>query len=153
MLSQNWRFLTPSPCRLFSLFSKSSLGLAPTPYRDDILFGLKNISFLNMRYLCRYVNFFQSSKLCSPLLLRPDSDLQTMNANSAAVWVKIVTSWLCVGIYVWSLIAPAVLSDRDFGLWIGMLYVPQAVKQNRRQHVIIGILINATQNYLPILEN
>ena len=39
MLSQNWRFLTPSPCRLFSLFSKLSLELAPTPYPDDILFG------------------------------------------------------------------------------------------------------------------
>jgi len=53
--------------------------------------------------------------MCLTNWFKPDSDLQTMNANSAAVWVKIVTSWLCVGIYVWSLIAPAVLSDRDFG--------------------------------------
>lgn len=53
--------------------------------------------------------------MCLTNWFKPDSDLQTMNANSAAVWVKIVTSWLCVGIYVWSLVAPAVLSDREFG--------------------------------------
>jgi len=53
--------------------------------------------------------------MCLTNWFKPDSDLQTMNANSAAVWVKIVSSWLCVGLYVWSLIAPAVLEDRDFG--------------------------------------
>ena len=68
-----------------------------------------------MSYLFNYVNCFLALNYVLLFLLRPDSDLQTMNANSAAVWVKIVTSWLCVGIYVWSLIAPAVLSDRDFG--------------------------------------
>jgi len=32
----------------------------------------------------------------------------------APVWIKIVSSWLCVGLYIWTLIAPAVLTDRDF---------------------------------------
>ena len=49
------------------------------------------------------------------VLFRPDSDLETMSANSAAVWVKIVSSWLCAGLYIWTLIAPVVLVDRDFG--------------------------------------
>jgi len=53
--------------------------------------------------------------MCLTNWFKPDSDLNTMNNNSAAVWVKIVSSWLCVGLYVWSLVAPTVLEDRDFG--------------------------------------
>lgn len=33
----------------------------------------------------------------------------------APVWIKIVTSWICAGIYAWTVVAPAVLPDRDFG--------------------------------------
>jgi len=44
----------------------------------------------------------------------PSSDFNTLNANMAAVWVKIVSSWLCIVLYVWTLVAPVVLSDREF---------------------------------------
>lgn len=49
------------------------------------------------------------------------------NANSSSVgvgeatytktslWIKIVSSWLCYGIYSWTLAAPAMFPDRDFG--------------------------------------
>jgi len=36
--------------------------------------------------------------------------------NMSAVWVKIISSWLCCAIYVWTLIAPVVLPERDFSL-------------------------------------
>lgn len=45
---------------------------------------------------------------------RPNSTLETLNTNPASMWVKIVSSWLCVGLYGWSLIAPIVLRDRVF---------------------------------------
>ena len=32
----------------------------------------------------------------------------------SAVWVKIISSWLCFGLYMWTLVAPMVLTDRDF---------------------------------------
>ena len=32
----------------------------------------------------------------------------------SAVWVKIASSWICAAIYVWSLFAPLILSDRVF---------------------------------------
>ena len=32
----------------------------------------------------------------------------------SAVWVKIISSWLCFVIYMWTLIAPLVLPERDF---------------------------------------
>ncbi|XP_055716605.1 probable serine incorporator isoform X1 [Phlebotomus papatasi] len=47
---------------------------------------------------------------------QPNSSLETMNANSASMWVKIISCWLCLGLYAWSLVAPIVLADRDFGV-------------------------------------
>ncbi|XP_059205135.1 serine incorporator 2 [Centropristis striata] len=45
---------------------------------------------------------------------KPDTDYQTMQTTMPAVWVKICSSWLGLGIYLWTLVAPLVLSDRDF---------------------------------------
>ncbi|GIL85123.1 hypothetical protein Vretifemale_13749 [Volvox reticuliferus] len=33
----------------------------------------------------------------------------------ASTWVKIVSSWVCALLYSWTVIAPAILKDRDFG--------------------------------------
>ena len=43
------------------------------------------------------------------------TDITSFNNNSAAMWVKIISSWLAAAIYLWSMIAPAILVDRDFG--------------------------------------
>ena len=40
--------------------------------------------------------------------------IETISANMSAVWVKIISSWLCFGLYMWTLLAPMVLQDRDF---------------------------------------
>lgn len=45
----------------------------------------------------------------------PSSDMKSLNANMASVWVKIVSSWLSIALYIWTLVAPAILSERDFG--------------------------------------
>ncbi|XP_012227301.1 probable serine incorporator isoform X2 [Linepithema humile] len=45
---------------------------------------------------------------------KPNSSLETLNANAASMWVKILSSWMCLGLYVWSLVAPAVFPNRDF---------------------------------------
>uniref|UniRef100_A0A8D8QAC4 Serine incorporator 1 n=2 Tax=Cacopsylla melanoneura TaxID=428564 RepID=A0A8D8QAC4_9HEMI len=44
----------------------------------------------------------------------PNSSIESLNSNEASYWVKIISSWFCVGIYVWTLVAPMVLRDRDF---------------------------------------
>ncbi|XP_063633769.1 probable serine incorporator isoform X5 [Cydia splendana] len=39
---------------------------------------------------------------------------QLMKVNVASMWIKISSSWLCVGIYIWTMVAPAMFPDRDF---------------------------------------
>ncbi|XP_078723001.1 serine incorporator 1-like [Lampetra fluviatilis] len=45
---------------------------------------------------------------------RPDVDGKTMVTSWPSVWVKISSSWICLGLYTWTLIAPLILSDREF---------------------------------------
>ncbi|MED6272466.1 Serine incorporator 1, partial [Characodon lateralis] len=45
---------------------------------------------------------------------KPNSDYETMQTSMPAVWVKISSSWLSLGLYLWTLVAPLVLPDRDF---------------------------------------
>jgi len=43
-----------------------------------------------------------------------DVNIETISANMSAVWVKIISAWMCFTLYMWTLIAPVVLPDRDF---------------------------------------
>jgi len=45
---------------------------------------------------------------------KPTSDLKNFSANEPSMWVKISSSWMCIILYVWTCVAPCVLSDRDF---------------------------------------
>ncbi|XP_075384833.1 serine incorporator 3 [Tenrec ecaudatus] len=44
----------------------------------------------------------------------PDAEFQTMTSKWSVVWVKISSSWVCLFLYTWSLVAPLVLTGRDF---------------------------------------
>ncbi|XP_074530062.1 serine incorporator 1 [Halichoeres trimaculatus] len=43
----------------------------------------------------------------------PDADY-TISSKWPAVWVKITSSWVCLILYVWTLLAPMILTNRDF---------------------------------------
>ncbi|XP_029283416.1 serine incorporator 1 [Cottoperca gobio] len=43
----------------------------------------------------------------------PDADY-TITSKWPAVWVKITSSWVCLALYVWTLVAPMILTNRDF---------------------------------------
>lgn len=45
---------------------------------------------------------------------KPDTDYETMQTTMPAVWVKISSSWLGLALFLWTLVAPLVLPDRDF---------------------------------------
>ncbi|KTG04111.1 hypothetical protein cypCar_00027407 [Cyprinus carpio] len=44
----------------------------------------------------------------------PDINYETMTSKWPSVWVKITSSWICISLYVWTLVAPLVLTNRDF---------------------------------------
>jgi hypothetical protein len=45
---------------------------------------------------------------------KPESDVHHLSLNEASVWVKISSAWICVALYVWTLVAPSIFPDRDF---------------------------------------
>ncbi|KAL3307622.1 Serine incorporator 3, partial [Cichlidogyrus casuarinus] len=38
----------------------------------------------------------------------------TLSPNPASEWIKIATSWVCAGLYLWTMMAPCIFPDRDF---------------------------------------
>uniref|UniRef100_A0A3Q2NYX0 Serine incorporator 2 n=1 Tax=Fundulus heteroclitus TaxID=8078 RepID=A0A3Q2NYX0_FUNHE len=67
-------------------------------------------------------SFFHFSLLLASLYImmtltnwyKPNTDYETMQTSMPAVWVKISSSWLGLALYLWTLVAPLVLPDRDF---------------------------------------
>jgi len=43
-----------------------------------------------------------------------EDGLIVLNNSLPAMWVKISSTWVCILIYAWTLLAPVILSDRDF---------------------------------------
>jgi hypothetical protein len=39
---------------------------------------------------------------------------QQVGRGAASVWIKIVSGWLSQGLYIWTLVAPICLPDREF---------------------------------------
>ncbi|XDV52120.1 hypothetical protein PO909_020884, partial [Leuciscus waleckii] len=44
----------------------------------------------------------------------PDAEYSAMTSKWPAVWVKISSSWVCLTLYTWTLVAPMILTNRDF---------------------------------------
>lgn len=44
----------------------------------------------------------------------PSAAVAYTHDNSSSMWVKMISSWLCSGLYIWTLVAPILLPDRDF---------------------------------------
>lgn len=44
----------------------------------------------------------------------PNSSLENLHPDYASTWVKILSCWICAGLYVWTLVAPIILPGREF---------------------------------------
>jgi len=44
----------------------------------------------------------------------PGTNNPQVDSGLAAVWVKIISSWICIGLYGWTLMGPALFPDRDW---------------------------------------
>ncbi|XP_030074644.1 serine incorporator 2 [Microcaecilia unicolor] len=45
---------------------------------------------------------------------KPDANYQAMTSAWSAVWVKIASSWMGLLLYLWTLVAPIILKNREF---------------------------------------
>ncbi|XP_042550747.1 serine incorporator 3 [Dipodomys spectabilis] len=67
-------------------------------------------------------SFFHLMLCCASLYIMmamtnwysPNANFQRMTSEWPAVWVKMGSSWACLLLYVWTLVAPLVLTGRDF---------------------------------------
>ena len=81
--------------------------LSRTPVPDSFVSKLA----IPMFFL-QFLNNSNHLILCC--FLSPDANFQSMTSKWPAVWVKISSSWVCLLLYVWTLVAPLVLTNRDF---------------------------------------
>lgn len=45
---------------------------------------------------------------------KPDAESKELLQNNSSMWIKIISSWFCVALYTWTLVAPIAMPDRDF---------------------------------------
>jgi hypothetical protein len=43
---------------------------------------------------------------------REPSDVYRIGQSYVAVWIRIISSWICLAMYAWTLIAPVLFPDR-----------------------------------------
>lgn len=83
------------------------------PYKGSLSEGLSKLSGLVRQ------STHQSSHFCISSNFRYEPSRE-MKSQWTAVWVKISSSWIGIVLYVWTLVAPLVLTNRDFD-WMGLL--------------------------------
>jgi len=44
----------------------------------------------------------------------PNSSLDNLHPDYASTWIKMLSCWVCAGLYIWTLVAPILLPDREF---------------------------------------
>jgi hypothetical protein len=71
-------------------------------------------SFFHLTFL--FASFYMMEVLTDWAVVK-DGDMASVQIGQghASVWVKVVSSWIAVLLYLWTMIAPAIFTDRDFG--------------------------------------
>ncbi len=49
------------------------------------------------------------------LITQPTPSVLAVDRSLISTWLKISSSWVVLALYVWTLVAPLVFPDRDFG--------------------------------------
>jgi hypothetical protein len=53
--------------------------------------------------------------LFSDWQVSPSTSNFELDRGWVSVWIKMASKWVCEALYLWSVIAPAVMPNRDFG--------------------------------------
>ena len=82
---------------------------------DKLLVMHKKVQSKNFRSYNVHINWLVISTIFFHIF-SPSSveDVTQLNKSEASMWVKISSSWVCLVLYTWTLVAPALFPDRDF---------------------------------------
>ena len=63
----------------------------------------------------RYVHYIINwNELFLILIIFSPGQGKDFSESDGSMWVKITSSWVCSALYIWTLVAPIVLPDREF---------------------------------------
>ncbi|KAJ1719544.1 Membrane protein tms1 [Coemansia erecta] len=80
---------------------------------DDETFGVQyNYTFFHVIFCL--ASMYAAMLLTNWNSIKSDDHVIIIGRSVAAVWVKIVTSWLCLALYSWTLVGPVLLPDREW---------------------------------------
>ena len=82
---------------------------------------------------------------------RPNSTLRTLNANEASMWVKVISSWLCLALYTWTLVAPILLPNREFNWTASTVCVFKTLRYFMYVYIYIYIHLHCNIIYMYII--
>lgn len=66
----------------------------------------KTTTIIHFSFIINYIKLF--------FLTRPNSSLDNLHPDYASTWIKILSCWVCAGLYIWTLVAPILMPDREF---------------------------------------
>ncbi|KAJ1927210.1 Membrane protein tms1 [Tieghemiomyces parasiticus] len=90
-------------------------GAAPRRKLDDEKHGVTyNYAFFHFIFAvaAMYVAMLLTS--WNTVDIGDSGELTVIGRSMAAVWAKILSSWICLALYAWTLVGPLVLPDRDW---------------------------------------
>ncbi|TFY81903.1 hypothetical protein EWM64_g2106 [Hericium alpestre] len=69
---------------------------------------------------------------------RDDGEDVYIGRSEIAMWMRIVSSWVCMLLYTWSLLAPVIMPDRSHRQLLIMVELTEALKREIGQHFVFG---------------
>ena len=84
--------------------------------RVPFSFALFHTAFmLGAMYVQQLLTNWETISAHDPQASAAGTPAITVDSGAGSVWAKIVSSWLVFALYLWSLFAPLIFPDRDFG--------------------------------------
>ncbi len=82
----------------------------PTPYHSRLL----NTLFVQISLVFLCVSGYYAMILTNWSTEQSDTSISNPRIGEAAMWIQAAGQWIAIVLYIWSLVAPKILTDREF---------------------------------------
>ena len=95
--------------------SKPKAGSVTTTHSSPYFVpGIKSL-FVQVSFVFLLISGYYAMVLTNWGTMQSNSSQSDPRNGSAAMWIQAAGQWIAVVIYLWSLVAPKILTNRDFG--------------------------------------